>query len=341
MPSSIYHRYVEFRPLVGMMFSSHSLRGRILNKALHKQHKRVYNFNSSTKYGSFEACSTEASMQLLKMAHFGEGGRIFTYVLTLDGLLRFTETGPEFGIDLLSKHTMHSDVATYVAYAGEFFIHRLENPVPSSAEPDENPEPHQRTHPDKSVLGGPSDESPPHDPRFYQLVIDNDSGTYRPEKSLLPDLKEFLERQFSGLDIVALHCQDEKLEKLKEAQRRIKRKEGQRMYFVMNRSPSSSGISSDDESALGEMEYLGLDDDSDEEQEGEGQQQNQPGPGAVEKSNGKGKGTETSKKELDKEKVRRSKHERAWDVLAEPRTLKAEVKQEIGSAAVAVTGERI
>jgi hypothetical protein len=50
------------------------------------------------------------TLRFLRMAHFDQGGRMFTYVLTLNGLLRFTETGEEFGIDLLSKHTMHSDV---------------------------------------------------------------------------------------------------------------------------------------------------------------------------------------------------------------------------------------
>ena len=50
------------------------------------------------------------TLQFLKMVHYDQGGRIFTYVITLDGLFRFTETGKEFGIDLLSKHTMHSDV---------------------------------------------------------------------------------------------------------------------------------------------------------------------------------------------------------------------------------------
>ena len=50
------------------------------------------------------------TLAFLKMTHFDQGGRLFTYVLSLDGLLRFTETGEEFGIDLLSKHSMHSDV---------------------------------------------------------------------------------------------------------------------------------------------------------------------------------------------------------------------------------------
>jgi len=43
----------------------------------------------------------------------------------LDGQLRFTETGKEFGIDLLSKHTMHSDVSQYIAFSGEFFIRKI------------------------------------------------------------------------------------------------------------------------------------------------------------------------------------------------------------------------
>jgi hypothetical protein len=162
--------------MIGMMFTAHGPRGRILHKALHKQHDRVYNYDKSTEYGSFKACSEEASLQFLKMAHFDEGGRIFTYVLTLDGLMRFTETGKEFGIDLLSKHTMHSDVATYIACSGEFFIRRLARPDASS-----DPEPSEATHPNQELPGGPPHDVPPHNPRHYQIIIDKDSGTYRPD----------------------------------------------------------------------------------------------------------------------------------------------------------------
>ena len=72
-----------------------------------------------------------ASKQFLKMVHYDEkpassvpGGRLYTYVLTLQGEWRFTETGPEFAIQFLSKHSMHSDVAEEVAFAGEFFVRR-------------------------------------------------------------------------------------------------------------------------------------------------------------------------------------------------------------------------
>ncbi len=234
VPKGLYHRYVAFRPIISRMFASTGLRGRILNKALHKQHNRVYNFNSSTECGPFEPCSESAAQQLLKMAHYDEGSRVFTYVLTLDAVFRFTETGKEFGIDLLSKHTMHSNVQTYIAYSGEFFIRRLENPDAS-----EEINPPERTHPDESIPGGPPNEQPPNNPSYYQLIIDNDSGTYRPDKSLLPDLKSFLEKNFPGIGVVAMHWEDKDLQKRKEEQRTAKKREGQVTHMVMNRSVSS------------------------------------------------------------------------------------------------------
>ncbi|KAK5988175.1 hypothetical protein PT974_12315 [Cladobotryum mycophilum] len=235
VPSKLYHRYVEFRPIIGSLFASTGIRGKILNKALHKQHNRVYNFDSSTEYGTFKPCSEEASLQFLRMAHFDEGGRIFTYILSLDGQLRFTETGKEFGIDLLSKHTMHADAEKYIACSGEFFIRRLQHPDAS-----DDPEPKEKTHPAEEIPGGPPLEAPPPNPAYYQLYIDNESGTYRPDKSILPDLKEFLERNLPGLGIVAMSVDDDRLQQLKDEQRNIKKKEGKIMHVVMNNSSSDS-----------------------------------------------------------------------------------------------------
>ncbi|KAI9158183.1 NADPH-dependent 1-acyldihydroxyacetone phosphate reductase [Paramyrothecium foliicola] len=234
IPPRLYHRYVEFKPVIGSMFLDKGLRGKVLNKVLHKQHDRIYSFNRSTENGTCEPCSKESALQFLKLVHFDEGGRIFTYALTLDGMLRFTETGKEFGIDLLSKHTMHADVATYIACSGEFFIRRLQHPNAS-----EDPEPNEKTHPEDPIPGGPPDEDPPPNPSYYQLIIDNDSGTYRPDKAVLPDLKAFLEKNFPGLGIITMHWEDEELKELKEAQRNIKKKEGRVMNVVMNSSESS------------------------------------------------------------------------------------------------------
>ena len=124
VPPELYHRYVEFSPFVKSMYTATGLRGMILSKALHHQHQQVYNFDSSTVYGSFEEPSPAMTLKFLDLCHFASGGRIHTYVITLDGLMRFTETGKEFGIDLLSKHTMHSDRGVYIAYSGEFFIRK-------------------------------------------------------------------------------------------------------------------------------------------------------------------------------------------------------------------------
>ena len=327
VPPQMYHRYVEFRPLIGLMFSRSGIRGTLLSNLLHKQHCRVYNFDYSTEYGSFEPCSEEAALQLLRMAHFDDACRIFTYVLTLDGVLRFTETGKEFGIDMLSKHSMHSDVETYIACSGEFFIRREEPEHDRAAHSNQR---HQRTtgseddkEPCKTRMSsgtessskslpsngseapdsagaegdeslGKSDDTPVNshreqstqssrlmrslrtgghtfshsfsrhntsstdartlDPASYRLHIDNESGTYRPDKSILPDLKEYLEFQFPGLQISVHDCNDENLKKLKEEQRELKKSKGVRINMVLNKSPSSSSVSSSDESRLDRME---------------------------------------------------------------------------------------
>jgi hypothetical protein len=241
VPAELYHRFVEFKPFVKGMFSSAGIRGKILNKALHHQHARVYNFSNSTEYGTVRPRSEEAALQFLKLVHFDEGSRIFTYVLTLDGLLRFTETGKEFGIHLLSKHTMHSDVNIYIACSGEFFIRRLAHPkMPTSA-------PDQKTHPVDEIPGGPPNAPPPKDPKNYELIIDNDSGTYRPKGSLLPLLKNFLNENFPGLHIVTKECTDKQLEKMKSEQRDRKKKEGKVVQVMQD---SDSEISSSDEEEL-------------------------------------------------------------------------------------------
>ncbi|MCJ1474686.1 hypothetical protein MMC13_003346 [Lambiella insularis] len=245
VPEQLYHRYVEFRPFVAGMFTSHSLKGRVLNRALHHQHARVYNYDRSTVYGSFPSPSKDMTLKFLDLVHYDRGGRIYTYVMTLDGLWRFTETGKEFGIDLLSKHTMHSDVSIFIAFSGEFFVRRLKNPW-------KDPEA-QETHPPAEMSGGPPTEDSPKDPAYYQLVIDNDSGTYRPNADLLPLLKKFLCRNLPGLKISTLDCNGdkEKMDKMKDEQRERKKAEKQNRAYVQG---DGGSISSSDEEDLNNHE---------------------------------------------------------------------------------------
>lgn len=245
VPPPLYHRYVEFKPFIAGMFTSTSLQGRILNRALHHQHSRVYNYDRTTVYGSFPSPSKDMSLQFLNLVHYDHGGRIFTYVLTLDGMWRFTETGKEFGIDLLSKHTMHSDVNIYIAFSGEFFVRRLKSP---HKEPFDSG---QETHPAVEISGGPPHDDPPSDPAYYALYIDNDSGTYRPNAKLLPLLKEFMRKNLPGLKIVTLDCgaDAERMGKLKKEQRERKKAEGKGTVVMQD---DGSSLSSSDEEELEE-----------------------------------------------------------------------------------------
>ena len=253
VPEAMYHRFVEFKPFVKAMFTAKGVRGFILSKALHHQHARVYNFDQNTEFSLFEEPSKGFTQKFLDLVHYDQGGRIFTYVLTLDSLFRFTETGKEFGIDMLSKHTMHSDVAAYIAFSGEFFIRRLKHAHRPS--PEEGG--HNSTHPPDDISGGPPDEDPKKDPSYYEIIIDNDSGTYRPNAQLLPQLKEFFESNFPGLHVVTLDCQGdaEKMEQAKKEQRERKKKEGDNIIYTQ--LSRSSSLSSSDIEELDRIEDAG------------------------------------------------------------------------------------
>lgn len=289
VPAELYHRYVEFRPFVAGMFQAQSLRGRILHKTLHHQHQRIYNFDRTTLYGSFQRPCRELSQKFLEFAHYGQGGRIFTYVLTLDGQIRFTETGKEFGIDMLSKHTMHSDVSIYIAYSGEFFVRRrkhrhrrnspegraeraenaeyaeneeragnagnAENAESSTVPTDEFPVEEDEHHNEGEDLGQTEEGiTISTNPGDYELFIDNDSGTYRPNGEKLPLLQEFMSSNFPGLHVTTLDCQAdaERMENLKNEQREFKKTAGNVITFLQQSSASSLSISSSEEDELNE-----------------------------------------------------------------------------------------
>ncbi|KAF2178490.1 hypothetical protein K469DRAFT_731521 [Zopfia rhizophila CBS 207.26] len=253
VPEAMYHRYVEFKPFVKSMFTAKGIRGYILSKALHHQHARVYNFDKNTAYEEFQEPCKEFTQKFLELVHYDQGGRIFTYVLTLDALFRFTETGKEFGIDMLSKHTMHSDVSVYIAFSGEFFIRRLKH---HRRDPPEEGG-HNKTHPPDDISGGPPKDEPKKDPSYYELVVDNDSGTYRPNAKLLPDLKFFFEANFPGLHVTTLDCQGdaEKMEKMKEEQREKKKTEGD--HIIYTQLSRTSSMSSSDIEELDRLEEAG------------------------------------------------------------------------------------
>lgn len=241
VPLELYHRYVGDRRFVAGIFRGRTLGGRILKHALQHQHERIYNFDSTTVDGQVSSPCIELTQKFLEFAHYGQGGRIFTYVLTLNGQLRFTETGREFIIDLLSKHSMHSNVSSYIAYSGEFFVSRR-HPDPSlsiststSSAPVAAAE--EKSSETESISANPDD---------YQLFMDNSSGTYRPSGHCLPALREFISANFPGLHVRTLDCQkDGKLMKqLKDRQVEHKHSRGHPIPLYQQKSTSSSSLSS-------------------------------------------------------------------------------------------------
>lgn len=130
-------------------------------------------------------------------------------------------------------------------------IRRLSDPSKSPSDPS------QHTHPTEDVPGGPPKSSPPVDPAKYELIIDNDSGTYRPNKDLIPIFRKFLQRNFPGLKIVVMACDDDKLQKMKDEQRKAKLKEGDGIVYGQGSvsslaSGSNASISSSDQEGLNE-----------------------------------------------------------------------------------------
>ena len=290
-----------------------------MQRGLHAQHRRIYCYDKATKYGlvasppaiskleagdaSRELSSQEqekvknedefaAARQFLEMVHYDEkpgkdipGGRLYTYIITLQGEWRFTETGPEFAIQFLSKHSMHSDVSREIACAGEFFIRRrrgeggmkLSDNIRTKPEIDgkgqrvedsakrsnsfeapgyegfgdelekDKKESEHKEEDEKTVMGPHGNEDisegstqgetscPPdpihiskkashkagrsRDPRNFVLIIDNDSGTYRPDSKTLPSLQKYLEQNLPGLKVKVIACDDHRLKKWKEEQK--------------------------------------------------------------------------------------------------------------------------
>lgn len=237
VPAELRNEFVGYRPFINWMFKSQGIRGMVLNRALKKQYRTIYSYDKNTRYGVItagdgaedhqpeesdsghageevalqtkgaKAAGEALALQFLRMTSFGVGGRMFTYVITLDGEWRWTETGVEFAVDLLSKHTMHADVSRVIAWSGEFFVRRLVDKPGGGFESaikiedgtigqddDEKKGEEKRGEADEEEVADAEadEEDMQEDPALYELVIDNDSGTYRPPKDKLPVLRKWL-----------------------------------------------------------------------------------------------------------------------------------------------------
>lgn len=153
---------------------------------------------------------------------------------------------------------MHADVAVEIAYSGEFFVRRVHKSHRAGKRPAQDKDtngdaPHGAGESnDESVhehtYGADDSDSSSHPPSAYELVIDNDSGTYRPRKDLLPVLGEFLSRP-SNLGALGrvrvMDGFDDKLKRWKEQRKEEKKRaRGGKPDVVRQASISSSSSSS-------------------------------------------------------------------------------------------------
>jgi len=119
---------------------------------------------------------------------------VYTYVIAMeDDTLRFSETGAAFFVDFASKHALHANCAEAVRYSGEF------HPRPAGG---------WAAFRDSTTADSDVD---------WELVMDNNSGTYAPDKTLLPRLRELMEYNIPGFTFVTLDRGDPELERSREA----------------------------------------------------------------------------------------------------------------------------
>ncbi|THH11170.1 hypothetical protein EW145_g837 [Phellinidium pouzarii] len=224
-PKELRHHYVGYNYFIKWLYSNSGIAGKVLYQGLRKQYRTIYSHDKCTVYGVVHAKDSDAStsgessagsaqtrafaQQFLHLTGYGEGGRLQTYVLTLDGQWRFSETGDEFAIDFLSKHMMHADGAPIVAYAGEFFVRRIHDESGDSSRQENR------------------SNEPDDDPVHYELIIDNDSGTYRPPQATLPILQAWLEdsQRLGGLGrVTAMDSFDDNLQEMKRERKELKKR---------------------------------------------------------------------------------------------------------------------
>lgn len=90
------------------------------------------------------------------------------------------------------------------------------------------------------------EDNPPTDPARYELVIDNDSGTYRPRADLLPTLHAYLASppNLGALGrVTAMNGFDERLKRWKDARKKAKAGDGVQLRSVSSVSSGSSASS--------------------------------------------------------------------------------------------------
>jgi len=165
-------------------------------RVIRSGHRLLYARTADNGFGVIE--NAAGFMALLKSKAMSSGIQrvkpaVYTYIIASDDdCFRFSETGAAFFVDFASKHALHSNCSETVRYSGEF-------------------------HPRPQGGWENFSDDTPDDAVQWEFVIDNNSGTYSPDKNMLPALRALFEYNFPGLTFYAMHYKDEELKKSMEA----------------------------------------------------------------------------------------------------------------------------
>lgn len=137
---------------------------------------------------------------------------VYTYIISAeDESFRFSETGAAFFVDFASKHALHANCAQgepeFLQISTVCVDHRPCAAVRYSGEFHPRPKGGWQNFQDERA-----DEEVE-----WELVIDNNSGTYSPDAMMLPMLKACLDYNFPGFNIVALDFHDPALKESTDA----------------------------------------------------------------------------------------------------------------------------
>ena len=202
-------------------------------------HRRLYARTADNGFGVIEN-----PLDILNILHGGSSSpntsiqmryakrvkpAIYTYIISSDDdSLRFSETGVAFFVDVASKHALHANGQETVRYSGEF------HPRPQGGWQNFSDD-----IPDELV--------------DWELVIDNNSGTFAPDKALLPQLKQLLEYNFPGFTIHAFDREDQRLKDSEKACREysIKYRAVSKDDLQPTRTKASASSTSEDRKGAG------------------------------------------------------------------------------------------
>ncbi|KAK6353928.1 hypothetical protein TWF730_008348 [Orbilia blumenaviensis] len=193
-------------------FDPSKLHYRFLRHLVRKQYQNIYGHDNNTAYGVWDD-PNDVGQGLVDLLQPVEN-KLFTFVITTNGEWRFCETGDEYKINHLSKHGMHSNGEEKVVWSGEFFV-RFEKGI--SEEDITEAKMYARDGERTSVAGGGGGGVKPQG--RWKIYLDNDSGTYSPDKGKIDIFREFMAQNLKGIEVVVKDFKDEGLKQAKKEQK--------------------------------------------------------------------------------------------------------------------------